>query len=177
MSVLALDLGQSSGWAVGGGALPPRFGTLRIGPVSTEADIGPALCAFLDGMAPLIREHKPSEIWIEAALDVAAVNNVASRGGAMGKEITIQLQYMLAGAVYTLGHRLRISVRKVRVNTARAYFLRGIPTHDAQENKINAKDRATMACVRRGWKIASVHEADAGAILGWRLAQQQEARA
>lgn len=175
--ILTLDLGQSTGWATDGGPGRPKFGTLKTGPVAGDDDIGRALADFLDQLAPLVRGlGKLDEIWIEAALPVAAVNNIAAQASGrpfqrMGREIDVQLQYMLAGAVRTLGHRLRIPVRNARVNTVRAHFLRGVPEADEAGKKIGVKDRVILAACRRGWPVANPHEADAAAILSWRLAQ------
>lgn len=171
MTILTFDLGQTTGAAAGGGALPARFWTLRIGPLKGEDDIGPALVRFRRQAAPLIVEVRPSEVWLEAALPIAAVNNRAVRGARMGREIDVMFQYMLAGAARTLCADLCVPARNAKVNTVRAYFLRGVPMLDARGEKIGGKDRVAMACVKRGWRVANDHEADAAAILGWRMAQ------
>ncbi len=169
--IVTLDLGQSTGWAAGGGQLDPVFGTIRIGPLRADADIGPALVAFRRAAAPLLIQHMPSEVFIEAAMPVAAVNNRAANGARMGREIDVTTQYALAGVTRMLCADLGLPCSNARVNTVRAYFLRGIPTHDARGEAIGAKDRVVMACVQRGWKVSNNHEADAGAILAWRMAQ------
>lgn len=169
--LVCLDLGQSSGVAIGGGASAPSFATIRIGPLRSDADIGPALVAFRRAVVPIIVDAAPTEVFIEAALPVAAVNNRAANGARMGREIDVTTQYALAGVARMICADLGIPCSNARVNTVRAYFLRGIPTHDARGEAIGAKDRVVMACVQRGWKVSNNHEADAGAILAWRMAQ------
>lgn len=179
--ILTLDLGLTVGWAAGGGPVPARWGSLRLGTLPDDSAIGPCLARFLDQLAPLVKELRPSEVFIEAPLPPEAVNNrAAQRNGApgqvYGRGIYVTMQYMLAGATRLLCFRMGVPVQNARVNTVRAYFLRGIQHEDATGRKIEPKDRVILAAVRRGWRVANDHEADACAILAWRLAQQQELR-
>ena len=92
------------------------------------------------------------------------------------KERYAVFQWQLAGVARMICADLGLPCCIARVNTVRAYFCRVVPISDTHGRPIAPKDRVGMACVRRGWPVSNDHEADAGAILAWRLAQQQEAR-
>jgi hypothetical protein len=169
--IVTLDLGQSTGWAAGGGPLPPRFGTLRVGPLAGDDSIGPALVAFRRGIAPILIEAKPTEVFIEAALSIKAINNADRRNNRWTKEIHAVFQFQLAGVARMICADLGLPCVNAKVNTVRALFFRGTPEHDQAGKPISSEDRAIMACVKRGWRVSNDHEADAAAILAWRLAQ------
>lgn len=174
--IVALDLGHSTGLAAGGGPLPPEFATIYVGPIQSADAIGPALVKWRRELAPRLIRFKPTEVLIEAALPVAAVNNIAAqRAGAprqaMGRELDVVFQYMLAGVARMLCTDLGLPCANANVGKVRGYFLRGIPHETPALEKISTKDRVMMAAVKRGWRCATIHEADAAAILAWRLAQ------
>ena len=149
MSVLALDLGKSCGWARSDG----RSGVFS---VAGQPDHGQALALFSD--------------WIEAMLDETPLNYLAVERGFGGNnasgrlttamELTAHAHAWARAILRT--DRSAVQVRKWLLG----YGAIGKHVEPSKAARVRRMDAAVLAAVQaRGWWPDSEHAADAAALL------------
>lgn len=170
MTTLALDLGQSVGWAAGDGTAAPTAGTFKLTPVLSEQDFGRALCCLADKTADMITRWRPSLVVAEAPMPIVMPNRPA------GREIDAQLQFMLEAVVRMVAWRRDLQFRRAHLTSVNSVFLRGIPHESPDGKALKRDDRINLACVQRGWTMGDSHAKAAMAALAWAI-ERPEARA
>ena len=157
MKIAALDLAASTGIAIGEPGAAPTFWTERLGDPDHR---GMALMRIVAG---LIRERGVEGIAIEAPIL------------AMGPKASADTLRSLVGLYAVADAAARYcGVKPVSadVRTVRKHFL-GYSPKGRQE----AKDAVKNRCRALGWDVRDDNQADACALLDWRLAQLSPAHA
>jgi Holliday junction resolvasome RuvABC endonuclease subunit len=149
MRCLALDLSTFVGWAYF--ARPtgkPKLGTFRLPITSWHDNYGPrfhALDQWLDGMVTTMR---PALLAFEAPL-----TPVDGKSWAINTDAdTVRLLTGLATIAELVATRHRLRCIEVAVTTAKARLA---------GTRFATKQQMVAACVRRDWRVADDHQADA----------------
>lgn len=168
--LLALDLGQTVGWAAGASG-KPDYGSFKIAP-PVGMDFGRSLASAADQVAALIVRYRAPVVYIEAPAPLAAFTNNPGMLQTRGEDVA--LQFALMGVVQLVCFRRSIRCELGNVNRVRTHFLKGIPKRHPDGSKIKPKARVNLACVKRGWITGDDHAADACAL--WAYALDAEAK-
>jgi len=171
MRVLALDLARLTGWAVGTFAGVEAFGTheLPSAGIVGMGEYGSLARASFRRMFGLL---KPDVVVFEQP--ILRSGKIKNRGGkqfvqSIDTPEKLRKIYGLSFelAVECFEHGLPCS--EANIATVRAHFLMGKTPKTSEECKLHVKVMAR----KRGWEIRDDNEADALAILDWKLAKLQ----
>jgi Holliday junction resolvasome RuvABC endonuclease subunit len=160
MRILALDLATTTGWAVGGGNVKVRHGTLRLH-ASSLVGIGGICAELIDRVADLVVAHEPNRVIFEAPMMI---------GGRSAH--TARVLIGLSVAVEIFCYRRSIPCTEERVDTVRSAVL--------GRARFGGRDEAKLAVMKWaglvGYKPANDNEADALALLDYALGMHRQGR-
>lgn len=168
MRVLALDLATATGWAVGS----PHGGRVSHGVIrmpKTGEDIGRFLAHFRDWLGPAIEELAPEEIVYEMPIlpTTTSLQTVRKLNGLCGQAEVTARDYKVLCTEANLD-----DIRNHFIGMARApkEIGRGLSKEKKREVRRRwMKDRTITECHMRGFKVAGDDDADALALLSYRL--------
>ena len=147
--IIAWDLSRTTGWCYGrAGDTTPMFGTLHLSDTTADA----RFVAFEDRVADMLEEIQPGQVVLEKALPLPAHNSMF---------VTSQ-QLTLASLVRMEAWRSSVPVFEIDCATVRQDIL-----GRRWFAKDTAKREAMRFCLRRGWKVANHHQADAALVWLW----------
>lgn len=156
-SLLALDIAQSTGFAIGAlDADRPLTGSVRC--AADGDDFGRAGVAFEKWMVGLIDLQKPDVVAFEAPLVVGGNRGTTRPTNAN----TIRLLFGLAFLAETIASRCGLRVYECHIQTVRRHFC---GNGRCQKPEVRAR------CRQLGWDVQSNDAADAAAI--WDFARSQ----
>jgi crossover junction endodeoxyribonuclease RuvC len=159
MRLLALDIATTTGFCIGGPGGEPRFGSFRLPTRFTPDDLGGKGAAFSNWLSDLITVEQPTLISFEAP--------IPPRGTMKTNVQTIRLLLGLAFEAEVIAYMRDVECFEANVQTARKAF-----TGSGRSDK----NDVIAACVKKGWKVADDHQADAGAIWHYEMALRQGRR-
>lgn len=145
--LLALDLSSNVGHAVMERGRPPMFGTLRL-----RGDRARQLGLFLEWLEEMRGVHRYDGIAWERPL-LAPTDKVD----------TLELLYGLVGVAYAVAGKYELPWRECDVKQVKITLT----------GRANAKKEEMVAAAMTdwNWKVATDHEADAGAVGVWAFEQ------
>ena len=150
MTVLALDVATSTGWAFGSAGEVPQHGTFRIDP--TGDDLGRYGVEFIKWLSAKIRELRPREIVFEAPILPAKTNITTTRK-----------LHGLALLVECVANLEAVPCSEISSGEWRRQFLG--PYYPAKPTRDDLKRAVIAACRGMGWNPRGDDDADALGLL------------
>lgn len=150
MSVLALDVATSTGWAFGSAGEIPQHGTFRINP--TGDDLGHFGVEFIKWLSSKIRELRPREIVFESPI-LPAKTNIATTRKLHGLALLVECVANLEG----------VPCSEISSGEWRRQFLG--PYYPAKPTRDDLKRAVIAACRGMGWNPRGDDDADALGLL------------
>ena len=176
MSLLAIDLAQTTGWAaLSTGAARPVWGRISFKKAADHPrnPDGAVLTALREWLEHMRQRYEPTWIAVERPyvpvprpprISAAGKFVVPSQSRPMNADTVIRLAAMY-GTVAEFSHRFQIGFRATETWTVEKHFL-GSGKHKSAEKKRLTK----QMCELQGWKPVTLDEADALALLSWMAA-------
>lgn len=166
--VLALDLARVTGWAVGTPSGVERFGTHEFVQTRSFGEYGMAARMTFRRMLSTI---KPDLVVFEQPILRAGKIKTRGNGRAFVASIDtpekLRKIYGLPFELAVESFRAEIEIDEANIGQVRSFFLMGKVPRTTIECKLAVK----VMCRRRGWQIRDDNEADALAVLAWKLSK------
>lgn len=156
MRVLALDLGRSVGWQIFDGPRQRQHGTFVLPPRAGVDDFATRAVALYDWLGVKLDQHNPALVAFEAPLvPVAGLQEkLQSQAHIVRGLIALATVVELVVALRNTALPAPLRRRCVEVNVQRA-------KSQLSGNQWAKKPEMIAAAVRRGYRVATEHEADA----------------
>lgn len=146
MTILALDIATTSGWAFGAPGQTPRYGTFTLPP--TGDDLGRFAFNFMQWAIAKVRELEPKEVVFEAPIMPRETNI-----------LTLKKLYSLSVICELVCIAQGVPCSEIPAGSWRKSFLG--PSYPPNGTRDELKRAVIAACRQMGWEPNSTDDADA----------------